>query len=778
MMIFLSAAIFFTSGFAALLYQVVWQRLLVLFSGADLYSVTIIVAAFMGGMGTGHFAGGHLADRLSARASLVLFAAAELAIAVFGYFSSALYYDVLYGRFGDIAIPAPLLATLLFMSLLWPTFFMGASLPLLSRALTDRLDRAASVIGLLYGVNTLGAAMGALVATWVLLPRMGLEGSLQLGALLNVACAAALLPLAWASRGFGAAITQDREAPPLPAGDDRRENVAALSFTAWAAVFACSGLLALALEMVWFRLLTVTMKGTAFTFGTLLGVYLVGIGLGAVIGSAIAPRLRRPAVAFLALQAAVGFGAMALLTVFIRGVDQVPMLSKYLAGYEPLDVRDSVSQLAAVAAGTLGFGSQEAEPLRQFLLFYAGIPVLLVLPPTILMGCAFPVLQRVVQTDLSRIGRRVGILLVANVVGSMVGTVLTGWFLLDRVGTGGTMKLLAVVGGLFALLACHLALRVKGARLGGWRLPTWLSATLMAAAAVGPLLLVMPRSDTVWAHLHGTIVEQMVLAEDGSGLSVVTTDGRRAVVFVNGTGQSTLPYGDVHTALGALPAFIHPDPRTAVVIGLGSGDTVHAVAGRPGIERVECVEIIRGQLRTLVELRSRFGYGGLSALLSDPRIEQHFGDGRIFLRRGGTYDIIEADALRPGSAHSGNLYSDAYFALIRDHLAPNGLAATWAPTQRVYNTFIRAFPYVVGLPGILIGGKAPITVDRSAIAARLADPRTRRHFDNAGIDIEALVTRYLANPVLYGPDFPRAQLSDINTDLFPKDEFDLSPSRR
>src|SRR6185503_1545734 len=236
----------------------------------------------------------------------------------------------------------------------------------------------------------------------------------------------------------------------------------------------------------------------------------------------------------------------------------------------------------------------------------------------------------------------------------------------------------------------------RGARL----LPPAPAALLLTAAVFVPLLIVMPPSNTLWAHLHGTVVEAMEYAEDGSGLSVVNTDGKNAILYANGIGQGALPYGDVHTALGALPAFIHPAPRTAAVIGLGSGDTVHAVAGRREIERVTCVEIIRGELATLNGLRLRLPYGGLVNLLDDPRIEQVFGDGRIHLRRGGTYDIIEADALRPGSAYSGTLYSDAYFALLRDHLAPNGLAATWAPTQRVYNTFIRAFPHVVSMPGI------------------------------------------------------------------------------
>ena len=753
-MLVTSAAVFFTSGFAALLYQVIWQRLLVLFSGADLYSVTIIVAAFMGGMGAGHLAGGQIADRTSSRTALLLFALAECAIAVFGFFSRALYYDFLYDRLGGVHIPPPMLAGLLFLSLLWPTFFMGASLPLLARALTDRIDRAASVIGLLYGVNTLGAAAGAIVSTWVLLPRLGLEGSLRVGASLNVACAAVLLPAVLMFRRPRAADAVSPAHTQSPEVDDAGQT---FGFGAWAFIFACSGLLALSLEIVWFRLLAVMLKGTAFTFGTLLGVYLTGIGIGALAGSAIAPRVRRPAVVFLGLQAVVGLTAMVLLTVFVRRVDDTMLLSTYLGGSDPVDVRDSVSRLAVA--------------------LYVAVPAMLVLPPTLLMGCAFPVLQRVVQTSLGRIGRRVGVLLLANVAGSMIGTVLTGFVLLDRIGTAGTMRLLAAMSSLFAALAFFLARRAVPIRVGSRRIPGGVAAVCAAAALFVPLLAVMPGAGTLWAHMHGRVIEQIVFGEDGSGLSVIATDGRQATVFVNGLGESTIPYGGLHTALGALPAFMHPSPRTAAIIGLGSGDTVHAVAGRHDIERVTCVEIIRGQLGTLIELGARLPYGGLHTLLHDPRIEQIFGDGRIYLRRGGQYDIIEADALRPSIAYSGNVYSDAYFALVRDHLAPNGLAATWAPTQRVYNTFIRAFPYVVQLPGILIGSRQPIRMDRPAIDARLTDPRTREYFGAAGIDIERLVTGYLESPIVYGPDFPRDQLTDIDTDLFPKDEFDLSPRR-
>lgn len=790
-MVLLCSVAFFASGFAALVYQVIWQRMLVIFSGADLYSVTIIVAAFMGGLGLGNLAGGHVADRTSARNSLLLFAGAELAIALFGAFSVAIYYGFLYVGLGDQPIPAPVMAGILFASLLWPTFFMGASLPMLARALSARIDHAASIVGVLYGMNTLGAATGAFLATWVLIPAFGLEGTLRIAVSLNITCAVLLLPAAFAARRAnvqsgvpGGPQRGDlrSDVPPLTAAGalsaDRDAGASAdgtFGLGMWALAFGLSGLLALSLEIVWFRVLAVMMKSTAFTFGTLLSLYLTGVGAGSLAGSALAPRLRHPARGFFLLQTAVAASAVLLLVVFVRRVDDTPLWT-YLGSYEPLSVRAGVAALRALTGGGATPAGMAGGVPWNFLIFYFGVPALLVLPPTILMGCSFPVLQRAVLTTTATIGRRVGLLLLANVLGSMLGTVVTGWLLLDWLGTAATIKLLALLGGLFALAAV-LAFPGVGAAPAGMRRRG--PAALGVMALLVGLLAVMPGEGLLWAHLHGANPEDVVIGEDGSGLSVIKAGTQQAVVFVNGIGQSRMPYGDVHTALGALPAFLHPSPRTAAVIGLGSGDTVHAVAGRRELDDIASVEIIRGQVRTLEAVRARFAYPGLVALLSDRRVHQVFADGRIYLRRGGRrYDIIEADALRPSSAYSGTLYSDAYFALVRDRLAPHGLAATWAPTQRVYNTFIRTFPHVVSASGILVGSLEPIDLDRQRILARLDDPFAVHHFANAGIDIRALFEQLLAAPAVYGPDFPRDTLTDINTDLFPKDEFDLSPPPR
>jgi predicted membrane-bound spermidine synthase len=774
--------VFLLSGVAALLYQVVWQRMLVMFSGADVYSSTLIIAAFMAGLGLGNLTGGHLADRSSRRRNLMLFAGAELAIAAFSVVSRPLYYDLLYQRLGPYALPSAVTAVILFVSLLWPTFFMGMSLPLLARALTERIDRAASIVGALYGVNTLGAALGAVATTWWMLPQFGLDTSLRIGALLNVTCAAVVLPFVFPLPGdrpgtdeHTAPVATDAVTAPAPLAGH-------FTFAVWAAIYGLSGWLALSLEIVWFRLLGVMVKSTAFTFGTLLAVYLAGLGAGALVGSAFAARVRRPAVVFLGLQTAVGLAAALLLTCLVGVIDDATWFRTYFSGYEPLAVRDGVVRLRAFAASLVGAAARPESAPWDFVMLYFLLPVALIVPPTFLMGFSFPVLQRVVQTDLARLGRRVGLLLLANIAGSVVGTILTGWLLLDTLGTAGTLKMLAAFSSLFAMLGVGLLLRARRETAARRTVPVSAGAAVAGLVVLVLVLVALPDGETLWARLHGTPANQIVSGENATGVSVLRIDRGglppAVTVFVNGVGQSTIPYGGVHTALGMMPAFIHPNPKDVAVIGLGSGDTVFSMAGRPDIERIVAIEIIGPQLDTLTRLAARHPYGGLVGLLNDPRIDHISGDGRIFLMRTvQRFDIIEADALRPTSAYSGNLYSEEYFRLVRDRLRPNGLAATWAPTRRVHNAFVRVFPHVVGLPGMLLGSAEPIVIDERAIAARIADPRVRRHYASAGIDVEAMVAEHLATPGYIPPAFNRAALTDFNTDLFPRDEFDLSPRR-
>jgi predicted membrane-bound spermidine synthase len=436
-------------------------------------------------------------------------------------------------------------------------------------------------------------------------------------------------------------------------------------------------------------------------------------------------------------------------------------LVRYLGGNEPVNIAQMVRLFRELS-------TPGAASLFEFVVLYLAVPAALVGPPTILMGLSFPLLQRATQVDFARVGRRVGTLLFSNIAGSTAGAMAAGWVFLPVLGTAGTLRTLVGMG---ALLAVPFAF-VRWARA-----PRQVVVTLAAVIATGIAVLTIPDAETLWARLHGTETRQVLFAEDGSGLFLLKAGGSDfssdITVFVNGLSQSSIPYGQGHTVLGALPTFIHPAPVDVAIIGLGSGDTAVAAVGRAEVRRLVCVEIIGAQLGLLTRLARAESYDGLLKLVTDRRIDHVVGDGRAYLARSARlFDVIEADALRPTSAYAGNLYSREYFALLRRRLKPGGLAVTWAPTERIRRTFVNVFPYVLGLDEIYIGSDAPIPFQPSIVAERAASVRS--YYAAAGIDIEALVRPYLEIPPrLFGPDFDRSGVGDLNTDTFPRDEFDL-----
>ena len=741
---------FFLSGFAALIYQIAWQRLLVLPIGADVYSTTVIVAAFMAGLGCGSLVGGRIADRLTRRQSIALFIAAELTVASFGLVSQWLYYDWMYFSLGSRELPAGALAGVVFLSLLLPTLCMGMSLPLLARSLVRSLETAPRHVGVLYGLNTFGAAAGAFVTTWIFFPALGLPGSIRVAALLNALAAAAASVLLRPP-----ARDEPLIAPPAAGRLPSSANGEfAWTFRTWAVLYGVAGFQALSLEIVWFRLLGVMVKSSAFTFGTLLTIYLSGIAAGAAAASSLLGNIRRPGRAFLLLQAFVGLYAGLSIFALAKLLPVLPVLSpwwQYFAGYEPLD-----------AVGALRAFWTHGTGATQFVQLYVLLPAILVGLPTVAMGASFPLIQKVALVDPERIGNRVAAVLLANIAGSTLGSILTGWLALTYLGSAGSLKLLTAISLVFLVPAIYDGF---GRRFRG------VTASGLVTAATTFALLSLPDNVHLWQRLHGVTHQRIVLGEDASGVFTLRASGQGAAVLINGIRQSWIPYGNIHTVLGALPAFIHPAPRDAALIGLGSGDTLFALGGRAELADIASIEIVRPQLDTLKEWRRTSGYFGLDAILSDPRIHHVAGDGRAYIMRSRRrFDIIEADALRPTSAFSGNLYSTGYFTLLLTHLRPGGIAVTWSPTTRVQDTFTDVFPYTLSFGDILIGSAQPVPFDPGPIARRLQDPGVQAYYARAGIGIDALLAPYLTRaPVLIRGK--RGMSADLNDDLFPRDEF-------
>ena len=188
--------LFFLSGAAALIYQTAWHRLLGLFAGADTIAAALVVGAFLLGLGVGSLAGGFYADRLSRRAALIAFALCEVGIAAFAVLSPWLYYDVIYRELLPLSSSRAIIFGVVFAGLLWPTFLMGCSLPFLSKALVRQIAGSAKLIGWLYGLNTLGASVGAFVGGWFLIGTFGFDSAIYIGAVLNLIVATGGLMLA------------------------------------------------------------------------------------------------------------------------------------------------------------------------------------------------------------------------------------------------------------------------------------------------------------------------------------------------------------------------------------------------------------------------------------------------------------------------------------------------------------------------------------------------------------------------------------------------------
>jgi hypothetical protein len=735
--LFLAGLAFLLSGAAALLYQVAWQRILALHTGVGIESVAIIVAAFMAGLGLGSSAGGLLSPRLRPPTALLAFAALELCVSAYGAGSATLLYDVLYRRAGWLYAPPWRGFLMHFATLLPPTILMGMSLPFLTRALVSDVRTAGRTIAALYGLNVAGASLGALAAPWLFIRLYGIRGALVAAAIGNLAAAvaAALLAVGWRANG-SAPVSSTAEPAPETAGPPER-------MVPLAVLYGLSGFCALSLEILWFRVIEVAVKSTAYTFGTVLAVYLGGIGAGSLAGAWYAPRLRRPLRVFLLSQCLILALSGAALFALVALPADTPGLGWY---FELWSTRRSFN-----------FGGAWSWP--AVLRLYLALPIALFGLPAALMGFSFMALQSAVQDEVRTSGRKVGLLQAANLVGCVAGSLVFGLGALHRLGSMGGLRVLLACGGVFVAL---------GLRRAGDRAPFVVAGTVLFALLVG-----LPDSRRLWLRLHGLPDTQVLIGEDATGIAALSPldDGEGWRVWVSGRHHSRLPFGGIHTALGAIPALVHPAPSEAAVIGLGSGDTAWAAGCRRDATRqVTVFEICAPQLFLLQELAARpEPPAKLPRFLADPRLRVEVADGRNALARGASsFDVIEMDALFPTSPYSGNLYSVEFYELCARRLRPGGLMCTWAPTGRVRASFARAFPHVLefGDGVVLVGSRQRIPLDLPAWRDRLRSASVRAYLGDGRAE-EVLALLRTARPRV-----PSAEAS-INHDLFPRDEFNV-----
>jgi len=727
---FLGLAIaFFASGFAALLYQVVWQRMLGIFAGSDAVTAALVVGAFLMGIGLGSLAASLVADRLSPRRAAWAFAACEAAIALFALASTPFLYDFLAIRVGPHIQGSGAIFLACFLGLLPPTFAMGLSLPLVSKAVVPGIEAAALRIGTLYGLNTLGAAAGALVGGFLLVGTLGFEATLAVGAALN---AAAGVIAVWLARDLS-------DARPA-AADKTRAAPMGGSLAGWTALVFASGFLIVALEIIWLRILGLSAQHNAYVFALILGVFLVADGLGLVVGARLVHRITDLRGTFLRMQGVAVLAALAGVALF-WGIYQWPPFAAVMAVDK---FRLDGPAMAIVAASSL----------------------VLVGPAAFLLGMTFPITQAAVQRDLGSLGFRVAIVNLGNIIGNAVGGIAAGLVLLHRFGTAGALVIVA-------LIALGLTL---------WALPGPRRArTGLVAAGLAVAMLAFPSNAAFWARIHGVGAGQTaLLAEDRSGVALLRLDGvggrDGGPLFIGGHAQSRLPFHAHHYFLGALGPALHPNPRQVMVIGVGSGGTPFAGGWNPATQRIRAIELVAPVYEVIRAYAAGHPQSAPALMLRDPRFLLEVGDGRRDLLAGSTrYDVIEADAILAQTSHSGMLYSVEFLRGVADKLNPGGVFVQWAPTGRVVESFLQAFPHVAMLRPLnaLVGSDRPIAVDAATLAARLADPALQAGARAAGVDPATFPAMVAAPSVVWGASRPGGAVRP-NHDLFPRDEYYLN----
>jgi predicted membrane-bound spermidine synthase len=731
-------ALFFVSGASALVYQTAWQRMLGLFSGSDTLSATIVVAAFLLGLGLGSLGSSGIADRLSDRHAILAFAACEVGIALFAGVSRFVFYDLVFAELVGLAAHRGLIFLIAFLSHLVPTFLMGFALPLLAKAIVRSMATASERIGALYGMNTLGAAIGAFAAGCFLIGTVGYEVAVYVAAALSLIVAAGALSIA---HRFA---NQARR--PMATHASTRANA---RLWRWCGLVFASGALIIAFEIVWFRVFSTMMQSTAYAFALVLGWFLIGDGLGLVLGARLVRRIADPARLFLWLQGAVAFYAVGALWL-IAELHAESNLGAWFIGFDFFRTPTITLAHAAIVLATIAAA---------------------VVPPAALLGLSFPITQKAIQDDPGLVGQRVGRIQVFNILGNTLGSVTAGVVLLDWFGTIGTLRVLLMIGFAFTLAA------VLAPRTGRARWP----ATAVLGLGLVALLASLPDGRTFWSLLHlAENNEGTLVGEDRTGVVVMRHGSRdTGLLFIGGHAQSNVPFNDVHGLLGFVGVLTHPAPRSVLVVGNGAGGTPYGAGANPASERIHVVEIVGPVFYVMRDYVALGGKTAVDALALDLRYSRVVGDARhVLFTEDVAYDVIEADAILPRSSHSGLLYSVEYFRQVRGRLKPGGVAVQWAPTERVVNGFLRTFGHVVelqvGFSTILLGSDGPIPFDRDALARRLMSPPVRDYVALAGWAPERMA-RQLAEARLrvWQPNDVRPS-DDVDTDLFPKDEFFLN----
>jgi predicted membrane-bound spermidine synthase/tetratricopeptide (TPR) repeat protein len=730
---------FFLSGATALVYQVLWARHLQYFFGSTTEAVSTILAVFMAGLGIGAWWLGRRIDR--SPSALRFYGLLEIGIGAYGLISLLLLglAGSIFASMGELPWLASVLVKIVLSAivLLPPCVLMGGTLPALLRAVSDSCRTARRFVGVFYAANLLGAVLGTLASGFLLLESLGLTRTAILAGCVNLAIGIVAVIV---SRTASTETEDDEKEEGEDATGTFRDLAGSNAGRFILLGLFVSGATVMAYEIAFTRVLVLVFGVSAYAFAVVLAVFLLGLGIGAAVYERWAKSHDVRAVQFAWTQivvAAVGAVALAL-------VPATPRLVLYLRQIPGLD-----------------FG--------EILLGKSVFATALLLPLALVAGLGVPILIGSLVRNLRVLGAVVGQAYLVNTVGTVAGSLLTGFVLIAALGTEGTLRAVLLANALTGLLGVVLLRSTARVLIGG---------VVAAVAAVALVVSVGAWPSTLYVfsdvYAGGAVAANAMEIEDrlrstpneilffregrNATVAITETPSSRSLV-VNGHPDGSDAPEDMSTQvmLGAIPLAVHRAPTDVLVIGFGTGVSARSAARLPEVETIDILEIEPAVLEA-----SPYFHHVNGAIEDDPRVRNLVADARSYVAATDrTYDVVVSEPSNPWRAGVANLYTADFFQGVRERLKPGGILAQWMHLyfisadefRMVLRTLVSVFPEVQvwwldeGDVVILASDEAP-TPDRSRFDALMdgefLDDRIR--FSRAPT-VEEFYARYLIGTI-------------------------------
>lgn len=715
--------LFFLSGASALIFEVVWQKMLLTVFGASSYSTTVILAALFTGLAAGSYWCGKLLDRVSR--PMMLYGLFEgciglyaLLVPVFLEQANLLYLWFFQGRAGELSLAIQSFRFFITFFLFLPvTFFMGATLPAMNRILGRLGLDVGRAVAAAYGVNTAGAMLGCLLSGYALIRVFGMSTTTLIAGSLSAMIALGALLL----RNITAGSLEDEQRTEQPSLQQGSWNV-------WTSLYFVAGIVALGFEVVWFRILAIYGTNSIATFTAVLFMYLAGFATGSYL---FFPWLR------------VRFSEAAILFLGFLGAGTVSLL--VVPGYHALVESFSVPLVKLpTSSGTVsGLGVTVSEFVNS-LMFVFG--------PSVFLGLVYPAVCTILVSTVSDLGRKSGLLYSIGTLGGAVGVIVVSLVLIPRFGLVGTLGTLAGSSGLLALSVVYLRAEFpfsSFAKMSGFLLVV-LSFTYATCGMPFTALGRLKGHRAPWEMTKFNGEYHLLRYQEGTSATVSVRQIQLPVqryreIAIDDQAVATTRLDSVidQKMLAHLPFILHPNPKLALTVGFGSGGTSWAMT-RYALE-VEVVEIEKEVLRSAYLFES-----SNHLVLKEKNLRVIIDDARNYIRLSGKkFDVISTDVTNLQYKNNSSLYTTDYFSLLRDHIGDDGVVCAWVPWLGVwkedFKTLLRSFQHVFPnsslwvmehkLPafGLLIGTKGPLQIDYARIKKVLAEPAVGQ--DLSQIDI-------------------------------------------